>query len=180
VTLFGSLDQDPTDRIKRRGRSSPRVRVASSPARSVARGWTPVSFWRLLGDGDATTVCRRTRRTCGMVDFVDRFRLRRGGVAGDAGASVSSSLAMNRSIPCEIGQTVNTSRRVRSREEERGREEGSGHHGWVGIGDARRRRLQVPDEKFVGLERFFAREKKRGRGRRARGFYRRRLSCEGG
>jgi hypothetical protein len=48
---------------------------------------------------------------------------------------------------------------------EGGRKEGSGHHGWVGIGDARRRRLQVPDEKFVRLERFFVREKKRGWGR---------------
>jgi hypothetical protein len=80
---------------------------------------------------------------------------------------------MNRSIPCEIELTVNTSRRVRSREGEIGRKEGSGHHGWVRIGDARRRRLQVPDEKFVGLERFFEREKKRGRGRSGGAIYNR-------
>jgi hypothetical protein len=86
-------------------------------------------------------------------------------VAGDERASASSGLATNHSISCEIGKTVNTSRRVRSRKGEGGRKEGLGHHGWVEIGDARRWRLQVPDEKFVRLERFFVREKKRGRGR---------------
>jgi hypothetical protein len=110
-------------------------------------------------------------KLAGVVNFVDRFQLRRGGVAGDAGASVSSGLATNRSVPCEIELTVNTRRRVRSSKEERDRKEGSGHHGWVGIGNARRRRLHVPDKKFIGLERFFAREKKRGWGRSGGAIY---------
>jgi hypothetical protein len=41
-----------------------------------------------------------------------------------------------------------------------GQSGGAKTFGGVGIDDRRRRRLRVFDEEFVGLERFFAREKK--------------------
>jgi hypothetical protein len=68
--------------------------------------------------------------------------------------------ALKSSISCEIGQTEYISRHVWSREEECGREKGSGYLVCAGISKMRRRCLQVLDEKFVGLEGTSAREKK--------------------
>jgi hypothetical protein len=91
-------------------------------------------------------------------------------------AAVGFGHATNRLIPCEIEQLEGISRRVGSREEEWGREEGSGHLVCARIGEARRQRLQVFDEKSVDLERIFAREKERRRSRGSLGLYRRGLA----
>jgi hypothetical protein len=68
--------------------------------------------------------------------------------------------ALKSLISCEIGQTKYISRRIWSREEEWGREKGSGYLVCAGISKMRRRRLQVLNEKFVGLEGTSWREKK--------------------
>jgi hypothetical protein len=58
--LLGSLDLDPTDRIKRREEAHRGARVSSRSPATLARWLISGGLLWFLGDGVSTTVCRRS------------------------------------------------------------------------------------------------------------------------
>jgi hypothetical protein len=71
--LLGSLDQDPTVKIKRERERVPRVRFPAWKSSEAARRRAPATFWRFLYEGKGTSRFGVARRARG---FDRRRRLR--------------------------------------------------------------------------------------------------------
>jgi hypothetical protein len=95
-----------------------------------------------------------------VIKLVDRVQRRGRSAAGDDMAAVCFGRAPIRRIPAGERRPAGLGGCARDWGRWLGQSGGAKTFGGVGIDDRRRRRLRVFDEEFVGLERFFAREKK--------------------